>query len=178
MIDPQTYDWSKFEVVFYYDQSIDDVFGFWVTASGLEAFFVERATFKSEDGVTRAPNDAAEKGDQYRWEWRQPAAVEGEVINVRDIEEFSFTFGGMKVSVYFSKVGNQTELHLIQSDIPDTADGRVLGHLNCRSCWVFFLTNLKSILDTGRDLRDSSPERVSSMEVGFKPLSRNGQEVA
>jgi uncharacterized protein YndB with AHSA1/START domain len=173
MIDPQTYDWSRFEIAFYYDRSVSDVFRSWVTGSGLEAFFIERAFFKSGAGTTRAPNDIVEKGDQYRWEWRQPFSVEGEVIAVKDNEEFSFTFGSMKVSVHFSRVGDQTELVLVQSEIPDTEDGRVFGHLNCRSCWVFFLTNLKSVLETGRDLRDSSPERVSSIEVGFKPLSRN-----
>jgi hypothetical protein len=78
-------------------------------------------------------------------------------------------------TVYFSKVGNQTELNLVQSEIPDTPYGRVFGHLTCRSCWAFFLTNPKSILGTGRALRDPSAERVSSMEVGFEPLARKGQ---
>ena len=173
MIDAGTYDWSKFEIVFYYDQSIDDVFRFWVTGAGLEAFFIEKAYFESIAGVKRAANDMIEKGDQHRWKWRQPFTVSGEVLNVKYNQEFSFTFGSMKVSIYFSSVGNQTELFLVQSEIADTPDGRVFGHLNCRSCWVFFLTNLKSVLETGRDLRDASPERVSALEVGFKPLSRN-----
>ena len=171
MTDQTTYDWSKFEIVFYYDQSINDVFTYWATASGLESFFIEHADFATESGIARAATDTVEKGNRYSWEWRQPFTLEGEVISVRAGREISFTFGSMKVSIQFSRVGSQTELYLVQSEIPDTEDGRVSGHLNCRSCWIFFLTNLKSVLDTGKDLRDSSPGRISSMEVGFVPLS-------
>ena len=41
MIDPVTYDWSKFEIVFYYDQPKETVFRAWATSSGLESFFIE-----------------------------------------------------------------------------------------------------------------------------------------
>ena len=77
----------------------------------------------------------------------------------------------MHVDVYFRVLDNQTEVQLIQSKIPDTPEGRVLGHLNCRSCWTFFMTNLSAVLDHGKDLRDENPELVSSMEVGFVPLT-------
>ena len=76
----------------------------------------------------------------------------------------------MTVTLRFADAGAQTELHLTQTGISDTPDGHVFGHLNCRSCWIFFLTNLKSVLESGPDLRDQDPARVSSMEVGFRPL--------
>jgi hypothetical protein len=87
-----------------------------------------------------------------------------------------FTFGSLRVSVRFAAVDGQTELHLVQTGIPDSPDGRVFGHLNCRSCWIFFLTNLKAVLDAGTDLRDQNPARVSSMEVGFAPLAARDDE--
>ena len=37
-------------------------------------------------------------------------------------------------------IDGQTELCLLQTGIPDSADGRVFGHLNCRSCWVWAAT--------------------------------------
>ena len=76
----------------------------------------------------------------------------------------AFTFGNMRVSVRFASMGDQTELHLVQTEIADTDEGRVMGHLNCRSCWIFFIVNLKSVLGTGRDLRDANPDRVSAIE--------------
>jgi len=161
------YDWTKFEIVFYYNQPIDELFRCWVTGIGLESFFIEKALFESAVGISRTATETVEKGDQYRWEWRHAFAVEGKVLNIKHNEEFAFSFGDMKVFIYFSSAGNQTKLHLVQSEIPNTAHGQVMGHLNCRSCWVFFLTNLKSVLETGRDLRDADPARASSMEVGF-----------
>jgi hypothetical protein len=80
----------------------------------------------------------------------------------------------MNVEIRFTQIDGKTELHLVQTGIPDSADGRVFGHLNCRSCWIFFLTNLKAVLDTGTDLRDTDPARVSSMEVGFAPINDTG----
>ncbi|MHC4208524.1 MAG: SRPBCC family protein [Planctomycetota bacterium] len=171
MIDPERYDWSTFEIVFYYDESVSDVFRAWTSPEGLEAFFVERARFTSPRGIERAPADTVETGDEFEWAWRQALELKGRVTNLVQDREFSFTFGAMNVSVFFRAVGRQTELHLVQSSIPNTPEGRVAGHLNCRSCWVFFLTNLKSVLPGGPDLRDADPDRVSSIEVGFVPLS-------
>ncbi|MBQ38995.1 MAG: hypothetical protein CME04_21630 [Gemmatimonadaceae bacterium] len=79
----------------------------------------------------------------------------------------------MNVSVSLTAVEGQTEPHLVQSDIADTAGGRVSGHLNCRPCWIFFLTNLKAVLEGRGDLRGDDPKRVSSMEAGFVPLSKS-----
>ena len=171
MTKTQSYDWSRFEIFFYYDQPVEEVFLYWTTAAGLEAFFIEKAYFASKAKTIRSSEEVIEKGDRYRWEWRQNFSLEGDVLNVKNNEEITFTFGEMEVSLLFSKRGEQTQIHLLQTKIPDTDDGRVFGHLNCRSCWIFFLTNLKSVLDKNHDLRDSSPERVSSMEVGFKPIT-------
>jgi uncharacterized protein YndB with AHSA1/START domain len=170
MIDPESYDWSRFDIVFYYDRPVFEVFRAWSTAEGLTSFFVETAAFVSPDGVERRSDECAGIGDRYRWDWRHPYWLEGEVTGVEENRQLAFTFGSMAVSIRLAEIDGQTELCLRQTGIPDSADGRVFGHLNCRSCWVFFLTNLKSVLGGGADLRDQDPGRVSSMEVGFAPL--------
>jgi uncharacterized protein YndB with AHSA1/START domain len=172
------YAWTRFELVFYYDQAIEEVFAAWATGAGLESFFIENALFTSRSSGERKPQDIIESNDTYRWEWRHAASLDGKITGVERNRRIEFTFGEMNVSVKLSTVGEQTELHLVQTDIPDTAHGRVFGHLNCRSCWIFFLTNLKSVLDQGIDLRVADPSRVSSMEVGFEPLSRRDGGVA
>jgi uncharacterized protein YndB with AHSA1/START domain len=176
MPDAERYDWSRFEIVYYYDRPLETVFRAWTTAAGLSSFFVADARFTAPEGDPRRPDEIAQAGDGYRWEWRHPFVLEGRVTDLVNEKRcsYTFTFGGMEVSITFSWVGEQTEVHLVQSNIPDTAEGRVMGHLNCRSCWIFFLVNLKSTLESGRDLRDASPDRVSSIEVGFEPLSRRG----
>ena len=127
------YDWSRFEIVFYYDAPIERVFRAWATGGGLASFFIERAVFRDADGAERQSDEPVRVGDRYRWEWRQPFAAEGEVLDVIENRHVTYTFGEMRFSVSFAAMDGQTELHLAQTDIPDTADGLVMGHLNCRS---------------------------------------------
>ncbi len=170
MIDSDSYDWSRFDIVFYYDQGPGEVFRAWATPAGLTSFFIDRAVFTGPDGEERPADEIARSGDRYRWDWRHPYWLEGEITRVVENREVAFTFGSMQVSIRFIAVDGKTELHLLQNGIPDSPDGRVFGHLNCRSCWIFFLTNLKAVLNNGTDLRDEDPARVSSMEVGFAAI--------
>ncbi len=170
------YDWTRFEICFYYDAPPESVFRAWATARGLESFFLETAEHRGPDGAVRGavrgPDDPVEPGDSYRWTWRHGHPLEGRFLTVDPACRIAFTFGSMRVDVRLVDVDGGTRLDLEQTAIPDTEDGRVRSHLNCRSCWIFFLTNLKSRLATGTDLRDELPERASSMEVGFVPRER------
>ncbi len=172
MIDPGQYDWTKFSITFYYNAHITRVFRSWTTATGLESFFIERCVFSDVMGNAREVSDRPEVNDSYSWQFRQDFSVQGTITGIIDREQFSFTFGDMQVDIYFRVVGEQTEVQLVQTGIPTTPDGQVFGHLNCRSCWTFFMTNLSSVLDQNYDLRDQNPELVSSMEVGFVPVSQ------
>jgi len=172
-MDATQYDWSRFSIVFYFDQPVDVVFAKWATSEGLASFFVKEAMFASEGGNQRAPTEMAQAGDIYTWRWRHDAGLEGRVLAVEPDRVIEFTFGDMRVGITFTEVDGQTELHLVQTGIADSDHGRVMSHLNCRSCWIYFITNLKSVLDQGFDLRVQDPKRVSSMEVGFVPLSES-----
>ncbi len=93
------------------------------------------------------------------------------------MQQLAFSFGAsMQVNIQFLDTGSGIRVHLHQSDIPATEEGRVIGHLNCRCCWIFFMTNLVSILSNGTDLRDLDEARVSSMEVGFNPPEASTRE--
>lgn len=172
MIDPSSYDWTSFSLTFYYDAHITRVFKTWTEPKGLESFFIERCLFTNERGETRDNEEPAQAGDQYEWQFRQDFSVSGVVSVLEDKKQFSFSFGQMQVDVYFRVLDDKTEVQLVQSEIPDNPDGRVFGHLNCRSCWLFFMTNLTSVLNYGKDLRDENPELVSSMEVGYVPMTQ------
>ena len=67
---------------------------------------------------------------------------------------FAFTFGAMRVDVDFEDTERGVLMRLVQSDIPTDDSGRSESHLNCRSCWVYYLLNLKSVIEHGADLRD------------------------
>ncbi len=167
-VDVQTYDWGRFDITFFYPVGVRRAFDAWTTAAGLQSFFIESAVFESDSGERRAPGERVRVGDKYEWTWRHEATVAGRVLSVADDRSVSFTFGSMVCVVTFDAESEaSTRVHLEQHDIADDADGQVMGHLNCRSCWIFFMTNLKSVFMTGVDLRDDDPGRVSSMEVGY-----------
>ena len=172
MIDPENYDWSKFEIIYYYKAHITRVFRMWTECQGLESFFIARCVYTDPEGNVRDDHELPQTGDTFDWQFRQDFNLSGKVTALEEKKQFSFTFGEMLVDIYFRVLDDKTEVQLVQSNIPDTQEGRVFGHLNCRSCWVFFMTNLTAKLMYGRDLRDINPDLVSSMEVGFLPMSQ------
>lgn len=166
----ENYDWGEFSISFFYPVDPSAAYDAWATAAGLESFFIERAEFRDDEGKPRGRSERVQAGDSYQWSWRHDHELSGQILDADPDRLVSFTFGTMACTVTFADAGNGTTLvRLDQRDIADDAAGRVLGHLNCRSCWVFFMTNLTSILLTGTDLRDTDPDRVSSMEVGYEP---------
>ncbi len=133
MIDPENYDWTRFEIVQYYNASPGDLFRAWATGAGLESFFIESVIFRTKEGELRKSDQTVAAGDQYEWKWRHDAGLSGEILRVEPDHEVAISFGGMEVSVSLTACQEQTELHLVQTGIPDNESGRVLGHLNCRS---------------------------------------------
>jgi uncharacterized protein YndB with AHSA1/START domain len=163
-----SYDWTQFSTTFFYPVDIRTAFQAWATPAGLESFFIESAAVMSAAGTPRRPDESMETGDHYVWTWRHGLTLEGSVVEATPDNSLAFTFGSMRCDVAFTSVEPETtRVDLQQTDIPETAEGRVMGHLNCRSCWIFFMTNLSSIFVTGVDLRAADPSRVSSMEVTF-----------
>ena len=165
------YDWKAFDLHFYYPARLEEVWTCWATPAGLCRFFVQDCPTTDSAGLPRDPTRTFAVGDHYRFRWRHGFEARGTVLEVIPERRLSITFGSMRVDVNLAEAPGAIHVHLRQSDIPDTEDGRVQDHLNCRSCWIFFMTNLVSVLKTGTDLRDVDPARVSSMEVGYTPRS-------
>lgn len=163
----EAYDWSAFEITYFYAAPLDVVYRSWATADGLAAFFIREAHFE-HDGGGRSGDELVQAGDRYTWTWYHPATLPGTVLDATPNTHVAYAFGTMRIDVRLEDVGDATKVVLRQSGIPEDKPGQVMGHLNCRSCWVFFMTNLTSVLEHGRDLRDTArPDRVSSMEVGY-----------
>ena len=76
----------------------------------------------------------------------------------------------MTVAVALRTVVAATELDLHQTGCAMEDPAPAWEHVNCRSCWVYFLTNLRSVLGTGVDLRDHEhPEWNDSVSIGWEP---------
>ena len=179
MVDATQYDWTQFDLYHYYPAPLEKVWHAWATPEGLCSFFVETCTGFDTEGNAHTPQSAFVPGGSYKWKWRHDFAGEGSIFTVEPMSHLAFSFGAaMRVDVHLQDVGSSVRVHLHQSQIPDSEEGHVIGHMNCRSCWIFFMTNLVSVLQNGIDLRHEDPTRVSSMEVGFTPPAHDQKEAA
>lgn len=172
----ETYDWSQFHVRMYYLASLHEVFRCFSTATGLESFFIARAAHTAPGGALRAPDEQVASGDRYRWDFVHDYALDGEFTRVEPGRLVEFTFGPMTVGVHFREVGDATEVDLHQTNCATVDPDRAWQHLNCRSCWIYFMTNLRSVLAGGPDLRDHEhPEWNDSVSIGFDPARGPGK---
>lgn len=163
------YDWTQFHVHMYYLAPIDEVFGKFATPAGLESFYVERATFTAADGTARAPDEPVRAGDRYHFDYVHDYAHGGEVLAVERPRFVQFTFGPCEVAIRLGEVDGATEVDLHQTGCPTEDPERAWMHLNCRSCWVYFMTNLRSVLAGGPDVRDfDHPEWNDSVSIGWE----------
>lgn len=170
------YDWSQFHVRMYYLAPLPEVFRRFSTAQGLESFFIHRAVHTAADGTPRAPGGQVQTGDHYDWTYVHDFAHGGvfeEVITDRLVR---FTFGSMNVAIHFWDLGEATEVDLHQTHCATEDPDRAWQHVNCRSCWIYFLTNLRSILAGGPDVRDHAhPQWNDSVSIGFDPEAGPGK---
>jgi len=166
----EIYDWTRFQIHSYVGAQPEDVFRYWATAAGLESFFIRTAEFRSKGDQGRDPDEIVAGGDHYLWHFLHDFKLQGKIIEVTEQPSVTFTFGDMEVMVSVHAVDSGSLVRLEQYHIPaETDDERAVNHLNCRSCWVFYLANLKSICETGHDLREHDPGRSDSASIHFQP---------
>jgi uncharacterized protein YndB with AHSA1/START domain len=164
------YDWTRFQIHCYIAAPPREVFQRWATATGLESFFIGSAEFQPEGSEPRRHDQLVATGDKYYWRFLHDFEMRGEIVEITEHPSVTFTFGEMKVKVTVQTVDTGSLVLLTQYDIPDATDSdRVTNHLNCRSCWVFYLANLKSVCEIGHDLREHDPNRSDSASVHFQP---------
>jgi len=171
-----SYDWSQFHVRMVYLAPLTQVYRYFSTAEGLEAFFIYRAVHTSKDGTQRKTDEPVQTGDTYHWTYVHHFAHGGEFLLVEPNQLVRFTFGSMTVDIHFREVEGGTEVDLHQTNCATVDPERAWQHVNCRSCWIYFMTNLRSVIAGGADLRDfEHPNWNDSVSIGFVPDSDPGQ---
>lgn len=162
------YDWTQFHVHMYYLAPIEEVFRRFSTAKGLTSFYIGEARHTAPDGTARASDETFQAGDAYYWTYLHDFAHGGTIEAMEPNRLVRFTFGKPTVEIRFRTVGPATEVDLHQTGCPTEDPERAWMHLNCRSCWIYFLTNLRSVLGTGVDLRDHDhPQWNDSVSIGW-----------
>lgn len=147
---------SSFYHSIYLNAPIDDVYRIIASSGGLQKWFMGKAEYVDASGSVRPAEETAQKDNTFSWHWlEKDLNISGEVLESVKDEKFSFTFGStFEVTISVKEDNGRTLLTLAQN-YAKGAEKNDFAHINCCVCWVFFLTNLKSVLELGNDLRET-----------------------
>ena len=104
----------------------------------------------------------------WRWHgWPDEVKEEGTILEANGMDRLKFTFGQvgaehMVCTVKIYAEDEETICEISQENIPEDEKGKTYYHIGCLTGWSFYLTNLKSILEGGIDLRNKN-ERLKNM---------------
>jgi len=76
-----------------------------------------------------------------------------------------FTFLGCQVSVEIKEEDRENIVELVQSEIALDEDSRMSNYVGCSRGWTFYLTNLKSVLEGGIDLRNKNGNLINVLNT-------------
>jgi uncharacterized protein YndB with AHSA1/START domain len=157
-----SYDWSKFTKRIPIDASLSEIYDSWTIPAELESWFLREAKFTKADGTACDANSNVQISDKYEWKWHgysDEVVEKGEILEANGKDFFKFTFGeGGIVSVRIFEEQGALILELTQENLPTDEEGKVKFHLGCSHGWNFYMTNLKSLLEGGIDLRNMNQE--------------------
>lgn len=155
-------DFSEFKLRVNVRTSIENTYRAWATPGGLESWFIGKMTFTAPDGTVRADDEPVHEGDEYTCFFRfkpDVVLIKGKVLKANKKDLFSFTFSKncpVTVSIYNEQ--DETIVQLMESNLP-TDDETIKKHfVGDTKGWIFYLTNLKSVLEGGLDLRNWNAE--------------------
>ena len=153
-------DWSTFTLRITVNYPMRSVYEAWAVPSQLERWFVRSAEYAALDGLPRHRDHEAQAGDGYIWRWHghpNDASESGLVTEANGLDSFAFTFSKSSlVTVSIMDEANTTIVSLTQTGIPDE-DERAIYICDSHG-WAFYLSNLKSVLEGGIDLRNKNVE--------------------
>jgi uncharacterized protein YndB with AHSA1/START domain len=155
------YNWKQFTKRITIHSSPQSIYNAWTTQQGLESWFLRLAEFKTPNGVLRKRNEPIQKGDRYKWLWfgyDDAIAEEKEVLLANGKNDLQFIFSGECIVLVTIKQEEGETICELQQTMPmdDEAEQRYF-FIECGKGWTFYMTNLKSILEGGIDLRNKIP---------------------
>jgi uncharacterized protein YndB with AHSA1/START domain len=150
-----THPWHEFDMSIYIAAEREEVWRAWATPSGLCRWFVKDATFETPGDQQVGVDESPPLGSTFTWRWlASEFTMSGHVLKMSEGSELGFTFGpGVRVLVELDIDDGQTRVRLSQEGMPESDAGRQL-FVDCYGGWTFYLTNLKSVLEGGLDLRE------------------------
>lgn len=161
-MDTKDTNFSQFKLRVNVKCTIQQAYDRWATPGGLESWFLRKATFTDPEGNARKKKDAIQSGDLYDFKWYgypDEVGEKGTVIKANGKDNFSFTFSlkcPVDISMYTEH--GETIIELFESKLPTDKETVAKHFVGDSRGWIFYLTNLKSVLEGGLDLRNKKEE--------------------
>lgn len=152
------YDWSRFILRVPVNTSAGKIYSAMATQEGIESWFLRSAQYYTPEDKQRTAKEFIQKGDRYTWFWHgydDETVEHNYILEANGQDTLSFVFAGhCIVTITIGMLDTETIVQLTQENIPTGEEGKVNIHIGCMEGWTFYLTNLKSILEGGIDLRN------------------------
>lgn len=154
--------WSEFKLRVNINASVEKAYQAWASPQGLESWFLRKADFKDPHGQPRSSEALLQEGDSYNWYWHgYPDSIteKGTVLKANGTDAFSFSFSvGCPVKISIYREAKETIIELVESDLPTDESTKMKHFVGDSKGWIFYLANLKSVLEGGLDLRNRKME--------------------
>lgn len=155
-------DFSQFKLRVNIRASVEDAYRAWTTSAGFNSWFLGKMVFTDEKGGVRADDAPVQAGDDYTCAFAKApdnVLVIGKVLKANGKNLFSFSFSkNCPVTISIYSEHGETIVELIESNVPNEEEVMVRQCVNDSKGWIFYLINLKSVLEGGLDLRNRSVE--------------------
>jgi uncharacterized protein YndB with AHSA1/START domain len=171
----ENYQWTSFKVQEYFKTSKEELFQKWTSSSQIIQWFLKEAKYFTPNNKERSMNEKIEKDDKYVWKFYSGVEMGGEILDIVENSLLKFTFGkkmpdsdeNVVVTVTFHDDGeDHSRIEIFQENIADNEYGYVTYNLSCILGWSYFLTNLRSIFESGYDLREKN-QQLESESRGY-----------
>ncbi len=153
--------WSEFKLRVNTTAPVEKAFAAVATPGGLESWFLRNADITA-GGEPKLKSDKIQKGDAYQFQWYgHPDTLThtGKFLSTDGKSVISFTFSqDLPVTISIYRECDETIIELAETFDPtveEVARNHYLGNIKG---WIFYLVNLKSILEGGLDLRNRKVE--------------------
>jgi uncharacterized protein YndB with AHSA1/START domain len=154
--------WSEFKLRVNINAPVNKVYSAWTSSAGLMSWFLRKAIFHSANGTLRKADEPVAAGDQYEWYWHgYPDSVveKGKIVSANEKDKFVFTFSlGCPVTISIYTQCDETIVELVESNLPTDEETMRKHYVGDSKGWIFYLANLKSVLEGGLDLRNKKEE--------------------
>jgi uncharacterized protein YndB with AHSA1/START domain len=158
------FDWSSFTKKIAINATAATIYHSWATKQGMESWFLRQCHYAAPGGEALPEDMPVQKGNHYTWRWHgwpDETVEKGTILEANGVDTLSFTFGekgaaGMICTVRVYAEAGETICELVQKNIPVDDMDKSDYFVGCNTGWTFYMTNLKSILEGGIDLRNKN----------------------